>query len=216
MSINKLSEKIPINGLIEIGAGTGAVTKSLIENFNKFKNINEIVVTEISDSAIEILENTFKLYTNINVVKSTYDITFEDKHFDLAIASHVLEHVTNEERFIKEIVRISKFVIFEIPLENSIILKFIEFFRIKFLKTTRIANKTGHINFYNKKSILNLLKKYNLKILQSTEYTVIIPPFFFSNKFQKIYEPLKMILIKILGTRLFGEIFYSHFAVLVR
>ena len=71
------------------------------------------VYTDIHDQSDYYKQkyNNTKKFIKCDVEKTP----FKDKEFDFAIASHILEHVENPEKFCNELVRISKRGYIEIP-----------------------------------------------------------------------------------------------------
>ena len=49
-----------------------------------------------------------------------YNLPYDDNQFDLAICSHVVEHVEHPRKLLSEIKRISKNQVFEIPIDFSL------------------------------------------------------------------------------------------------
>ena len=60
--------------------------------------------------------NNFSLITDrITILSDARKLPFKDKSIDFSIASHILEHISNPEIFIKELVRVSKRGYIEVP-----------------------------------------------------------------------------------------------------
>jgi ubiquinone/menaquinone biosynthesis C-methylase UbiE len=103
------------NKVIEVGAGDGSILMHLAQrNFAA-----EFHAIEISQSGIEQIARR-----NIPGVKSVqlfdgYKIPAPDNSFDLAILSHVLEHVEFPRLILRELKRISQYQVIEIPLDYA-------------------------------------------------------------------------------------------------
>ncbi len=97
--------------ILDVGAGDGSVLSVL----RKKNFAEEFYAVEISESALGRL----KLKNIPKLVEARrfdgYKIPFPDKHFDVAVLSHVLEHVEHERILIREIKRIAKNLIVEVP-----------------------------------------------------------------------------------------------------
>ncbi|MBN2819501.1 MAG: class I SAM-dependent methyltransferase [Bacteroidales bacterium] len=133
-NISKLLDSKKIKKLAEVGAGDGSILK-LIDDYNL---CDEIFALEISDSAIEKISNR-NLIKLVDVVKfNGYKIPFEDNFFDLVICSHVIEHVEFPRELLREIQRVSRIQIFEVPIDFS--------FRTS--KKIQHFLSYGHINIY--------------------------------------------------------------------
>jgi ubiquinone/menaquinone biosynthesis C-methylase UbiE len=85
-----------------------------------------------------------------------YRIPYSNKHFDLAITIHVLEHVEHERLFLQEIRRISRRAYIEVPLEHG--------FRIK--RSIAAGTQYGHINFYMIATLRSLLESCGFTVTQ--------------------------------------------------
>ena len=83
-----------------------------------------------------------------------YSTPYDNKKFDLAILSHVVEHVEYPRTLLYEAKRIAKYVFVEVPLEDTIRLPLDFHF-----------DKVGHINFYTPKTIRALIQTCNLKVI---------------------------------------------------
>ncbi len=150
-NISTLSKGLSINSVIEIGAGEGSILKRLSElNFAA-----EFYALEISPTGVTTIKN--KNIPNLQECSlfDGYSISYEDKKFDLAILSHVVEHVEYPRKLLYEAKRIAKFVFVEVPLEDS--LKLPQDF---------IFDKVGHINFYSPKTIRRLLQTCNFEVIE--------------------------------------------------
>ena len=149
-NISTLCKNLPINSVIEIGAGEGSILKRLSElDFAK-----EFYALEISPTGVTTIKNK-----NIPLLKECslfdgYNISYENKRFDLAILSHVIEHVEYPRKLLYEAKRIAKFVFVEVPLEDT-------------LRQPQdfIFDKVGHINFYSQKTIRRLIQTCNLEVI---------------------------------------------------
>jgi ubiquinone/menaquinone biosynthesis C-methylase UbiE len=150
--INAIGERIPRN-LLDVGAGDGNVLAQL----NSRMNSSELYALEISLSGVEKIKARELSSLREVQVFDGYRIPYPDKHFDLAIAVHVLEHVEHERLFVREMGRVARRAFFEVPLEHG--------FRIK--RSIDIGKKYGHINFYTKETLNSLLDSSGLRVIDS-------------------------------------------------
>jgi ubiquinone/menaquinone biosynthesis C-methylase UbiE len=139
--------------LIEIGAGEGSIL-TILDQSDLAK---EIYAIEISTSGIEKI-NSRKIQ-KLKEVKlfDGYSIPYPDKHFELAICSHVIEHVEHPRLLLREIKRISKQQVFEIPID----------FSYKVDKKVQHFISYGHINIYTPGLFNFLLLSENFRIKKS-------------------------------------------------
>jgi len=150
MNIVALSKNISFKNVLEVGAGEGSILSWL----SKWKFSNDLNCVEISESGIEMIKSK-----NIENLKDIllfdgYKIPYADDHFDLVICSHVLEHVEHERVLLREIKRVSKYQIFEVPIDFS-------FYVDKKLKHFLAY---GHINIYTPSLFRFLLKTENFEV----------------------------------------------------
>jgi ubiquinone/menaquinone biosynthesis C-methylase UbiE len=103
------------NKVIEVGAGDG----SILHFLNKSDSIENLYALEISASGIEkIKERKISKLQEVKIFDG-YSIPYPDKYFDLAICSHVIEHVEHPRILLREIKRISIEQVFEVPIDFS-------------------------------------------------------------------------------------------------
>ena len=144
--------------VLDFGAGEGSILKFLDKN-NQFK---ELYAVEISDSRIVQIEK--RRLENLREVKKFdgYNTEYSDNEFDLAYCSHVIEHVEFPRLVLREVKRISKFQVFEIPLDYS---KNVDSKIKHFLGY-------GHINIFTPSLFKFLLKSEGFEI-ENEAYSVI-------------------------------------------
>lgn len=149
-NIISLCNILPHTTILEIGAGEGSILKRLSDlNFG-----DNLFAIEISQSGVDTIANKniprlteYKLFDG-------YHIPYEDNKFDIAILSHVIEHVEHPRQLIYEASRIAKYLFVEVPLEDT-----------SRLPDNYVFDKVGHINFYSMKTIRRLLQTCNLNVL---------------------------------------------------
>ena len=137
--------------MLDVGSGDGGVLYWL----DKFKFCDHITAVEISESGIKkIKEKNISSVKNIQLFDG-YKLPFKNNSFDLATCSHDLEHVEFPRTLIREIVRVSKTQIFEVPIDFS--------FHVD--KKVEHFLSYGHINIYTPQTFRFLLKTEGLTIL---------------------------------------------------
>ncbi len=171
-NIMEVCRKLEFSNLIEIGAGDGNILAMLSEH-NFCQNL---WAAEISDSAIEQMKKKqIKHLKNISSFDG-YKLPYDDKSFDLAVCSHVIEHVEHPRILMAEIKRISKYQVFEVPIDFS--------FQVD--KKFAHFNAYGHINIYTP-ALFNFL-------LLSTGFSILQRKYgFYSNEVIKfMYKPFSL------------------------
>jgi ubiquinone/menaquinone biosynthesis C-methylase UbiE len=213
-------------------------SKSILELSRglKFKKVvevecglcNTIARLEKSDFApefygVEVSPSVFyynKRKTRIGKLKAVYlldtmETKFEDSSFDLGILSHVLEHVSAPEKLLAETLRISKYVIIEVPLENCVSVNLYAKFLERQTGKKRTDNPTGHLNFFDKASIWSLVKKSSGEIMGERTY-FSWRVFSVSFGLKNILEYYKSILFYLIYKVTNSKIVCCNYAVLVR
>ena len=137
--------------VLDVGSGEGSVLYWL--DFYKFsKNITSL---EISSSGIQAIKARNLVSIKQIYPFDGYSIPFENDSFDLALCSHVIEHVEFPRRLIREISRVSKEQIFEVPID----------FSLNVDKKVNYFLNYGHINIYTPHTFRFLLQSEGLEIV---------------------------------------------------
>ncbi|WP_221391342.1 class I SAM-dependent methyltransferase [Dyadobacter sp. NIV53] len=171
LNIVALSKNISFKNVLEVGAGEGSILNWL----SKWNFSTDLNCVEISESGIEMIKQ--KQIENLKEILlfDGYKIPFADDHFDLVICSHVMEHVEHERVLLREIKRVSKYQIFEVPIDFS-------FYVDRKLKHFLAY---GHINIYTPGLFRFLLKSENFDIKNDICYLYpdeVLNPTFKNNR----------------------------------
>ncbi|MGY4383134.1 ubiquinone/menaquinone biosynthesis C-methylase UbiE [Pedobacter sp. UYP24] len=149
-NIIEVCKSIKPSKVLEVGAGDG----SILHYLDQWKFAEELYALEIADSGVAIIEKR-----NLNSVKDVkafdgYTIPYDDNAFDLVILAHVLEHVEHERVLLRELKRVAKFIVIEVPLD----------YRFGIDKRMKHFLDYGHINMYTPTLIKFLLQSEGLEI----------------------------------------------------
>jgi len=139
--------------VVDVGAGEG----SLLQILDDGGFARELYALEISQSgAAAIAARGLKSLVETRQFDG-YEIPYADQFFDLAILCHVLEHVEHERVLLRELRRVARHVVIEVPIEHGLRLD------------RKIAGgaRYGHINFYLPETLMNLLRTSGLRIVRS-------------------------------------------------
>ena len=149
-NIIDLCEHLPHDSILEIGAGEG----SILQRLSQIPFGKQLYSLEISETGAQAIAKKGIATLVESSIYDGYTIPHEDDVFDLAILSHVIEHVEYPRRLLYEAARVARHVFVEVPLEEN--------FRMP--KDFRLR-KVGHINFYTYKSFRYLVQSCELNVV---------------------------------------------------
>ena len=158
--LNEIEIINPFN-ILDVGCGTGYITEK-ISSYGK-----PVTGCDVSFERIITAEKYCKNKPVSFIQNDKNFLPFKNNSFDLIVCLEVLEHVKEYENLLEEIKRTLKdYLIISVP--NEPFFRMANFLRGKNVK--RWGNDIDHINFFNKKSLKNLLEKYFIidKIFTST------------------------------------------------
>ncbi len=185
-NITSLCSDLPRESILEIGAGEGSILKQLSE----LRFGETLYALEISPSGVEVIRD--KEISRLAECKifDGYHIPYENNRFDIAILSHVVEHVEHPRTLLYEASRVAKYVFIEVPLEHT-----------ARLPHDFVFEKVGHINFYSSKTLRQLVQTCNLRVLSQ----LVSNPSKETYRFQKgvrgsINYYVKQVLMKLIPT----------------
>lgn len=140
--------------VLEVGAGDG----SILHFLNEWNFAKQLFALEIADTGVSRIRE--RGLDRLIEAKSFdgYEIPYPDDSFDLVILSHVLEHVEHERILIRELKRIAKNIVVEVPLD----------YRFGVDKRMKHFLDYGHINMYTPTSLRFLLQSEGLKVVADT------------------------------------------------
>ena len=149
-SIVSLCRDLPRGSVLEIGAGEGSILSRLSElSFGE-----RLHALEISPSGVAAI-HARKIPRLVECgLFDGYDVPYGDGRFDIAILSHVIEHVEHPRQLLYEASRVARYVFVEVPLEDTLR-----------LPKDFVLDPVGHINFYSRKGIRRLVQSCNLRVL---------------------------------------------------
>lgn len=137
--------------ILEVGAGDG----SILHFLNEWNFGNELYALEIAETGVEVIKN--RNISRLKEVRSFdgYKIPYGDNSFDLIILSHVLEHVEHERILLRELKRVAKNIVIEVPLD----------YRFGVDKKIRHFLDYGHINMYTPSLLRFLLMSEGMEVV---------------------------------------------------
>lgn len=113
MNVIEMSGGKPVDKVLEVGCGDGSILGFLSEqgfSQNLYGcDISQTAVRQAKSKAIPFLKEV--------LVFDGYHLPYPDGFFDLAYCSHVIEHVEFPRALIREIGRVSKQQMYEVPID---------------------------------------------------------------------------------------------------
>ena len=166
-SILSLCKNLKLTKVVEIGCGICSITSRL----DKLNFAPEFYGMEVSSSAINFIKEKLVIpHLKTVYLLDSSKTPFEDNYFDVGILSHVLEHVPDPNALIKEALRICKYVVIEVPLEDCLFPNLLAMYKQKTSGLERKNNTTGHIHFFTKQTIRCLITESGGKVLKERNY----------------------------------------------
>jgi ubiquinone/menaquinone biosynthesis C-methylase UbiE len=149
--------------ILDVGGGAGLFLKG-ISDYLRTKNINvEQYALDLSAEMLQIQKENNADIKSV-FVGSIEKTSFKDKEVDLVLMIDVLEHVPDTAAALKELSRISKYVIFKVPLENNLYYNILNLIKLGRLRLD-IFQKVGHLHFYTFRKLRRQLEVHLGSIL---------------------------------------------------
>jgi len=141
--------------VLEVGAGDGSILRCLSESgFGE-----RLYALEISQSGVDVIHRQQIPRLIACHAFDGYSIPFEDDFFDVLVLSHVLEHVEYERALLRELKRVSKYQVIEIPMDCNSLGD--EVYHL-------LGPSYGHINAHSPESLRFLLSTEGFKVVDDT------------------------------------------------
>lgn len=136
--------------VLEVGTGDGSILVWL----SRMEFAPEFHAVEIAESALSLIREKNIPQLRQALPFDGYSLPFADDSFDLVILSHVLEHVEFERKLLREIKRVAKHCVLEVPKD----------YRFGVDRKTEHFLSYGHINIYTPSSLRFLLRSEGFQI----------------------------------------------------
>jgi len=138
--------------VLDCGAGEGSVLQFLGEA----GIFPELYALEISGSAIHQIEKRrIKHFRGVEKFNG-YSIPFPDNSFDMAYCAHVIEHVEHPRQLLRELRRVSRYQVFEVPLDYSVDVD----------RKVELLHSCGHLNVFTPSLFRFLLRSEGFEVIQ--------------------------------------------------
>lgn len=196
-------DKDEIN-LLDVGGGAGLILSEIstyIEESHGIK-VNKYTL-DLSPGILEIQRKnnpSLKRALNEDICKTS----LADKEIDLTLMIDLLEHIPTPTEALEEVKRISKFVIFKVPLEDNLHLRTWDFIRRGKIRKNAVET-VGHVDIYSFSKIKYQIEKHTGQVLD----------FHFTNVFHKNKMKIRSKMFR-LSPKLCSLIFNDFIMVLVK
>jgi len=145
--------------ILDVGGGAGLILKEIS---TYIENRYDILVKKY---ALDLSPGMIKIQRLINpdIIKALNEdickTSLGDKEIDLILMIDVLEHIPNSIIALEEMKRISRFIIFKVPLEDNLCCR-IWNFAMRGKPRQKAIENIGHINVYNFFTLKYLIEKH--------------------------------------------------------
>jgi uncharacterized protein (TIRG00374 family) len=146
--------------IADVGCEEGYITKSIITKAAK------VYCIDIDKNLLTKAKHNINNKKAVFIESDAQSIKLPDNSVDIAISSHVLEHLPNPKKGVAELYRIVKpggRVIINVPNENVVLFvkKVIVFLKLNFLiKNLNAGLAPGHLHIFNKRMLISVTKDY--------------------------------------------------------
>ncbi len=152
--------------VLDISAGAGA----MLRLFGEQGFAEEYAATDISRLSVDfVYRHSFPGFTSA-VKASVEGLPYEDRSFDLALLSHVLEHVPDPIIALEEASRVASKVCLEVPLELALLPTAKAAWLALARGRIRSINRIGHVHFFSVRAVRDLIHTAGLEIEAEFRY----------------------------------------------
>ena len=152
LNIMELCAGLQPQKVLEVGAGDGSILVWL----GRMDFAPEFHAVEIAGSALQLIREKDIPQLRQALPFDGYSLPFADDSFDLVILSHVLEHVEFERTLLRELKRVAKHCVLEVPKD----------YRFGVDKKTAHFLSYGHINVYTPSLLRFLLRSEGFVVVK--------------------------------------------------
>ncbi len=167
--------------LLDIGGGAGLILRDISSYIERSYGVRvNKYALDLSPGMLEVQKKNNPGVKTLN--EDICETSLANKKIDLALMIDVLEHVPHPVNALKELKRISKMVIFKVPLENNILCNTMNIITHGKIRKDAAEN-IGHINIYNCNSLKKQIKTNCGRILDD-DFTNVFDYYLASNYYR--------------------------------
>lgn len=190
-----------IKTILDIGCGSCHVISKLLDYL--INHVDSRISAIGLDISSQILIHSVKHTNLIKIRSDCYTIPLESNSITLSLCIDIIEHLDNPQKMFDEVARISEYAILKVPLELSLY----TFIKGGKKRLEHLNNKFGHLNHYNRKKLIRILKP---KFIIIQETYAIIP------NLKSYLDYIQRMLLKFKLLWLFKYLFGGFIMILVK
>lgn len=149
--------------LLDVGGGAGIILRNVADHIARSKKVNKFSL-DLSPGMLDAQKRT-----NPDVIlalnEDIRNTSLRDKQIDLTMMIDTLEHIPDPAKALEELRRISRYVIFKVPLEDNLELNLYNLVT-NGRQRKKAIDTVGHINIYNLKKLREQIEDNGGAILQ--------------------------------------------------
>jgi SAM-dependent methyltransferase len=199
-SIVGLTAGHEVKEVIEIGTGSGAVLGAL----DRAGFAERYWACEPTADLLAQMKPNGRL---VEAVPETFDRAFPGKTFDLAILSHVVEHLLAPAPLINEALQRAKLVVVEVPIEGNAAGNARSWVKGR-MGSPRVDNMAGHVQFFSRREARELIGHSGGTLLAERGYFPLAP---YRASEEHAYQRF---VLKAAKVEPLARLYYEHFAML--
>jgi len=215
-SVRLLTRDLPIRSVLEIGCGTGA----LLEELDRGGFAERFYALEPSTSMYHHMRQRNAISRLVDAQSTTLaQSKFSDQRFDLAILSHVLEHVEAPAALLAEALGVAEYVLAEVPLEGNLSGNLRAEVRTRLTGHIRQNNAAGHIQFFSTTDVHRLVQWCGGEVIRRRLYVPRPQLRYLLSRgapARRVYSAVLLGMAALLGDRVSSAVHHGHYAVLAR
>jgi SAM-dependent methyltransferase len=191
-----------VRTVVEIGCGTGAVLRAL----DRLGFAQHYWACEPDQNLFSQIP-TEEIGRLVDTSQSTFGEAFDGERFDLAILTHVVEHLLTPASLVSEALQRARYVLVEVPLDGSPSGRARARVR-RFFGHDRLDNAAGHVQFFSRRGAQDLIRFSGGTILADRQY---FPHDATAAAANQLHRKLVVRLAKV---EALGRVYHQHYAML--
>jgi hypothetical protein len=215
-SVQLLTRGLDVKTLLEVGSGTGAILKELDDGgFDA-----DMYAVEPSSALYAFLTSEAAISRLVDSDEAVLAASrLAQRHYDLVLISHVLEHVEDPAALLTQCLSIGEHVLIEVPLEGNTFGNLRAAVKKRLTGAPRERNAAGHIQFYSISRMNQLIYWCGGEVVSSRAYfpsSQITTLAASQTGVRKIYSQAIDGASRLVGDERWARIYHGHYAALVR